>query len=151
MWPWHEVKSSGNHNKLKGLVMSLQEKIKSDLKEAMLNRDEARISAVRIIMGEFARQPRKDLTDQEVQGVIRKLVKSESEMLNISGAASSEYMQVLEGYLPKQPTEAEIRDWISNNINFADYANKMQVMKPIMTNFGGAADGNLVRKILDSF
>ena len=63
--------------------MSLQEKIKSDLKEAMLNRDETRISTVRIIMGEFARQPRKDLTDQEVQGVIRKLVKSESEMLKI--------------------------------------------------------------------
>lgn len=130
--------------------MGLQEKIKSDLKEAMLKRDEARISAIRIIMGEFARQPRKDLTDQEVQGVIRKLVKSENEMLTISGSDSSDYLLVLESYLPKQPTEAEIREWISSNINFDDFASKMQAMKPIMTNFGGAADGNLVRKILDS-
>ena len=130
--------------------MSLQEKIKADLKEAMLSRDEARTSTLRIILGEFARQAKKELTDQQVQGVIRQLVKSESEMLTISGSDSSDYMRVLESYLPKQPTEAEIRDWINDNINLGDFANKMQAMKPIMTNFGGAADGNLVRKILES-
>ena len=130
--------------------MSLQEKIKADLKEAMLSRDEARTSTLRIILGEFARQAKKELTDQQVQGVIRQLVKSENEMLTISGSESSDYMRVLESYLPKQPAEAEIRDWIIKNINLADFANKMQAMKPIMTNFGGAADGNLVRKILES-
>ena len=130
--------------------MSLQEKIKADLKEAMLSKDTARISTLRIIMGEFARQPKKELADKEVQGVMRQLVKSETEMLTISGAESSDYMRVLESYLPKQPTEAEILDWITSNINIGDFANKMQAMKPIMTNFGGAADGNLVRKILES-
>lgn len=130
--------------------MGLQEKIKADLKEAMLSKDTARISTIRIIMGEFARQAKKELTDQQVQGVIRKLVKSENEMLTISGAESSDYMRVLESYLPKQPTEADIRAWITENINLGDFANKMQAMKPIVTNFGGAADGNLVRKILES-
>jgi hypothetical protein len=71
-------------------------------------------------------------------------------MLHISGAEGSEYLRVLESYLPKQPSEAEIRAWIAQNINLADFAGKMQAMKPIMANFGGAADGNLVRKILDS-
>lgn len=130
--------------------MSLQEKIKAELKEAMQNRDEARISAIRIILGEFARQAKKDLSDQEVQGVIRKLVKSESEMLNLSGAESSDYLEVLESYLPQQASEAEIREWISNNIDLADFVNKMQAMKPIMANFAGSADGNLVKKILES-
>jgi hypothetical protein len=130
--------------------MTLQEKIQADLKQAMLAKDQARISALRIILGEFARQPKKELTDQEVQGVIRKLVKSENEMLTASGTADAAYLEVLESYLPKQPTEAEIREWITGNIDFADYANKMQAMKPIMTNFGGAADGNMVRKILES-
>ncbi len=130
--------------------MGLQEKIRTDLKEAMLSKDTARISTLRIIMGEFARQTKKELTDKEVQGVIRQLVKSEAEMLTISGAESSDYMEILESYLPKQPTEAEIRAWITDNINIGDFANKMQAMKPIMTNFGGAADGNLVRKILES-
>lgn len=130
--------------------MNLQDKIKADLKKAMQSKDTVRISALRIIMGEFARQTNKELTDKEVQGEIRKLVKSENEMLAISGSESSDYMRVLESYLPKQPTETEIRDWINNNINIGEFANKMQAMKPIMTNFGGAADGNLVRKILES-
>lgn len=130
--------------------MGLQEKIRADLKEAMLSKDEARISTLRVILGEFARQPKKELTDQQVQGVIRQLVKSENEMLSITGAKSSDYLGVLESYLPRQPTEAEIREWIAANININDFANKMQAMKPIMTNFGGAADGNLVRKILES-
>lgn len=130
--------------------MSLQEKIKAALKEAMLSKETARISTLRIIMGEFARQPKKELTDKEVQGVIRQLVKSEKEMLTISGEESSDYMDVLASYLPKQPTEVELRDWITNNIKIDDFANKMQAMKPIMANFGGAADGNLVRKILES-
>ncbi len=130
--------------------MSLQEDIQADLKKAMLARDEVQISTLRIIIGEFARQPRKELTDQEVQAVIRKLVKSENEMLKLSGNASSDYLQILEGFLPSQATETEIRAWIEKNINLDDFANKMQAMKPIMTNFGGSADGNLVRKILDS-
>ncbi len=130
--------------------MGLQEKIRADLKEAMLSKDTARVATLRIIMGEFARQTKKELTDKEVQAVIRQLVKSETEMLAISGAESSDYMRILESYLPKQPTEAEIRAWISSNINIGDFANKMQAMKPIMANFGGAADGNLVRKILES-
>jgi uncharacterized protein YqeY len=130
--------------------MSLQENIQADLKKAMLARDEVGISTLRIIIGEFARQVSKVLSDQEVQGVIRKLVKSENEMLKLSGAESSDYLQVLEGYLPKQATEEEVRTWIDNNIKLDDFANKMQAMKPIMTNFGGSADGNLVRKILDS-
>ena len=130
--------------------MSLQEKIQADLKKAMLARDVVSTSTLRIIIGELARQARKELTDQEVQGVIRKLVKSENEMLKLSGGESSDYLQVLEGYLPTQATEAEIRVWIDKNINLADFANKMQAMKPIMTNFGGSADGNLVKKVLDS-
>jgi uncharacterized protein YqeY len=130
--------------------MSLQEKIKTDLKEAMLARDETKTSTLRIILGEFARQAKKELSDQEVQGVIRKLVKSESEMLNLTGADSSDYLQVLEGYLPRQATETEIRQWIDSNIDLGDFANKMQAMKPIMANFGGAADGNLVKKVLES-
>lgn len=130
--------------------MGLQEKIKSDLKVSMKARDEARISALRVVLGEFQRQARKELSDQEVQGVIRKLVKSENELLAKSGGDSSDYLEVLEAYLPKQPTETEIREWIEGNVNMDDFKNKMQAMKPIMNHFGGAADGNMVKRILES-
>jgi uncharacterized protein YqeY len=105
--------------------MTLQEKIKSDLKESMKAKSEARTSTLRVLIGEFARQPNKELSDVEVQGIIRKLVKSEAEVLSKTGGASSEYMQILEGYMPKQPSELEISDWINANIDFSRFKNKM--------------------------
>ncbi|NTV15300.1 MAG: GatB/YqeY domain-containing protein [Desulfobulbaceae bacterium] len=129
--------------------MALQEIIKDDLKKSMLARDEARMSALRVLIGEFQRQGVKILSDQEVLAVIRKLIKSETETMARSGAKESPYLDVLEGYMPKAPSEAEIRDWVEKNINFADFPNKMQAMKPIMANYSGLADGNLVRQILE--
>lgn len=130
--------------------MGMQEQIKDDLKKSMLARDESRMSALRVLIGEFQRQGVKILSDQEVLGVIRKLIKSETETMARSGAKESAYLDVLEGYMPKAPTEGEIRDWVEKNINFADFPNKVQAMKPIMANYGGLADGNLVRRILES-
>lgn len=130
--------------------MSLQEEIKADLKKSMLARDAVRTSALRVLIGEFQRQGLKTLSDSEVLAVIRKLIKSETETMARSGAPHSPYLEVLDGYMPKAPGEAEIRAWIEANVNMADYPNKVQAMKPIMAHFGGLAEGNLVRKILDS-
>lgn len=130
--------------------MGLQEKIQGDLKKAMLAREEVRMSALRVLIGEFQRQGTKALNDQEVLAVIRKLIKSENETMARSGATESPYLEVLESYVPKAPGEEEIRAWIAANINLAEFNNKMQAMKPIMAHFGGLADGNLVRRILDS-
>ncbi|MBW1792091.1 MAG: GatB/YqeY domain-containing protein [Deltaproteobacteria bacterium] len=130
--------------------MTLQEKIRSDLKESMKAKDEHRTSALRVLLGEFQRQPKKELEDKEVMAIVRKLVKSEKEMLSAGDSESSAYLEVLEGYLPKQASEDEIREWVAANIDFNQFKNKMQAMKPIMTHFAGVTDGNIVKKILDS-
>lgn len=130
--------------------MDLQEQIYQDLKAAMKAKNEVRISALRVILGEFQRQPKKQLNDEEVKAVIRKLVKAEKEMLSNADSQESEYLLILERYLPDQPSEEEIRNWIQANIDFSVYQNKMQAMKPIMAHYGGTVDGNLVRRILDS-
>jgi uncharacterized protein YqeY len=130
--------------------MTLQEKIKGDLKESMKARTEARTSALRVLIGEFQRQLKKELTDAEAVAVIRKLIKSEAETLGKKGQGPSEYMQVLESYLPKQASDAEIRAWIEKNIDFSKFQSKMMAMKPIMANFAGMVDGNTVKKILES-
>lgn len=130
--------------------MSLQQKIKSDLKESMKAKNEAKTSTLRVLLGEFARQPSKELSDVEVIAIIRKLIKSEAETLSKTGGETSDYMLILEGYMPKQPSETEITDWIKSNIDFSQFKNKMQAMKPILTHFAGMADGNVVKKILES-
>jgi uncharacterized protein YqeY len=129
--------------------MSLQEQIKKDLAAAMKAKDDEKKGALRFIMGEFARQAQKDINDEEIVKIIKKLIKSEREVLERSGAAqSNRFIEVAESYLPQLAGEADIKAWIAANIDFSEYKNKMQAMRPIMQHFGANADGNMVKKIL---
>lgn len=130
--------------------MSLQKKIRDELKTAMKAKDTARTGAIRILIGEFQRQPEKELSDDQVVGIIKKLIKSEKELLAASGEEDTGYIAVLEGYLPQQASEDEIKTWVEANIDFSQFGNKMQAMRPIMAHFGSSADGNTVKKILQT-
>ena len=79
--------------------MTLQEQIKNDLKIAMKEKDEDKKNAIRIIMGEFSRLETKELSDDAVVAVLKKLVKSEKEMMERSGATSeSPYLNRITSY-----------------------------------------------------
>ena len=131
--------------------MSLQEKFSQELKAAMKVKDTERMGAIRILIGEFARQPEKVVADDQVIAIIKKLIKSERELLGHQGQEVSSFLTIMEGYLPQQASEKEIRAWIAENVDFSAFANKMQAMKPIMTHFGSSVDGNTVKKILQTF
>jgi uncharacterized protein YqeY len=122
-----------------------------DLIAAIKAKDVDKKEAIRIIIGEFGRQNEKELSDDQVIAIIKKLIKSERELLAAKGEEESEYIRVLESYLPKQATEEEIRAWIAANIDFSAFGNFMQAMKPVMQHFGAAAEGNLVKKVLSTF
>ena len=129
--------------------MSLQEQIKKDLTAAMKAKDDEKKSALRVIMGEFGRQSQKEINDEEIIKIVKKLIKSEREVLERSGEArSNRFIEVAESYLPQLAGEADIKAWIAANIDFNEYKNKMQAMRPIMQHFGANADGNMVKKIL---
>ncbi|WP_419174128.1 GatB/YqeY domain-containing protein [Desulfosediminicola sp.] len=128
--------------------MNLQETIKSQLKDAMKAKDSARLGVIRILIGEFQRQPEKELSDEKVVAIIKKLIKSERELIDAGGTGDLDYIANLESYLPQQASEEDIKTWISDNIDFSQFGNKMQAMKPIMAHFGSSADGNIVKKIL---
>jgi uncharacterized protein YqeY len=124
-------------------AMGLQDQIKKDLATAMKAKDEEKKSILRVIMGEFGRQA------QNVVQIIKKLVKSEKEVLfQTGGGETDRFIEVAEAYLPKMAGEADIAAWIKANIDFSKFNNKMQAMKPIMAHFGAAVDGNLVKKVL---
>ena len=131
--------------------MSMQESLKEDLKVAMKARDTERTGAIRILMGEFARQPEKVLNDEQVIAIVKKLIKSERELLAAQKQERSPFLTIMEEYLPKQASEEEIYEWVNKNIDFSSYGSKMQAMKPIMQHFGSAVDGNTVKKVLQRF
>lgn len=89
------------------------------------------------------------LTESDVEGLnpskLKKLVSEKIQSLGES--LTSPEIKIAMNYLPDQASEEEIRQWISENIDFSQYKNKMQAMGPIMTNFKGC-DGNFVKKIL---
>jgi uncharacterized protein len=132
--------------------MRLQEQIKKDLAAAMKAKDDEKKSVLRVVMGEFGRQTQKDISDEDVVKIIKKLVKSEREVLERTGSApSNRFIEVAESYLPQLADEEQIKAWIAANINFADFKNKMQAMRPIMQHFGANADGNIVKKVLSEY
>jgi uncharacterized protein len=132
--------------------MALQDKLKDDLKLAMKARDDTRKDAIRVVMGEIARSNNKQMPDDEIIKVLKKLIKSEKEMLEKSGrGTTSPFIAIIEAYLPKMASENEIRQWIAANVDFSAYKNKMQAMGTIMAHFGASADGNTVKQVLQNF
>jgi hypothetical protein len=131
--------------------MGLQEQIKKDLAAAMKAKDEEKKSALRVIMGEFSRQSQKDISDPDVIKIVKKLIKSEKEVLAQSGGRTdNRFIQVAMAYLPQMASGDEIKAWISKNIDFSGFKNKMQAMGPIMKHFGDRVDGNIVKKLLSA-
>ena len=129
--------------------MNLQNQMKKDLSAAIKAKDEKKKDALRVILGEFGRLDKKELSDDEIVKILKKLMKTEKEVLEQKGeAADSEFIKVIENYLPKMATEEEITAWIHQNIDFSQFKNKMQAMGLIMKHFGATADGNIVKKII---
>ena len=92
-----------------------------------------------------------EITDDDIQNIIRRLVKSENIMLEIKKEASSAYLQILESYLPQMASPSEIKEWINKNIDFSEFKSPMQAMGTIMKHFGKLVDGKIVKEILASF
>jgi uncharacterized protein YqeY len=129
--------------------MRLQAQIKKDLSAAIKEKNEDKKDTLRVVLGEFGRLDKKELSDDEVVKILKKLIKSEKEVLEQKGETTdSAFIEIIEHYLPKMAAEAEIIAWIQQNIDFSQFKNKMQAMGLIMKHFGATADGNTVREIL---
>lgn len=146
---------------------SLLVKLKADLKQSMLNKDADARSTIRQIMAEFPKltvpitlqsgkkttRPKNndEITNDDIIGIVQGLVKSERIVLEAKKEASSAYLRILQSYLPKMASREEIVAWIEENINFAEYQNKMQAMGKIMKHFGKQAEGKMVNEILQKW
>lgn len=131
--------------------MTLQERIKADLTQAIRDRDEVRKNTIRVVLGEMGRGTEKVIADDDVVRILKKLIKSEKEVLERQGKSEpSAFIEIIEQYLPQMADETEIISWIQSNIDLSAYKNNMQAMAPIMKHFGSRADGSTVKKILQA-
>jgi uncharacterized protein YqeY len=146
------------------MKLSLHDKVRADLRKAMLEKNQEARNTLRQIMAEFPKltlpltlesgkkttrlKKPDEITDDDVIGIIRGLAKSEQTVLEAKGQKTSGYLDILQTYLPKMAGRDEIISWITDNIDFSQFKNKMQAMGPVMKHFGKLADGKIVNQIL---
>lgn len=156
----HKVNYGWNQD----MAMPLQEKIRADLKQAMLNRDNGARDTLRQIMSEYPRltvpltlesgkkttrtKRPEEITDDDVLGIIRGLVKSEKTVLELKQEGTSEYLAMLERYLPTMAAREDVLAWMESNIDLGQFKSPMQAMGLIMKHFGKQADGSMVKALL---
>ena len=144
--------------------ISLYDKIRQDMKRSMINKDTAVRDTMRLIMGEFpsltvsmtlesgkkttrVKTP-EEITDDDLLDIIRKFVKSEKTVLEVKNETTSDYLELLNRYLPSMATPEEIEAWIRDNVDFSRFKAPMQAMGTVMKHFGKLADGNQVKEVL---
>jgi uncharacterized protein YqeY len=156
--------SSAGYGWSQDMNISLHDKIKADLKSAMLNKDTDVRNAIWVVMGEYPKltvpltlesgkktfrvKKAEEITDDDLLGIIRGLVKSEKTVLELQNKESSPYLELLESYLPAMATREEVEEWIKENIDFSQFNSPMQAMGTIMKHYGKLADGNIVKGLL---
>ena len=149
------------------MPLSLHDKLRSDLKKAMLANDQEVRNTLRLIMAEFPKltvpltlesgkkttrlKNPDEITNDDVIGIIKGLSKSEQTVMEATGQTTSGYLDILQTYLPKMIDRDEIVSWIKDNIDFSQFKNKMQAMGPVMKHFGKLADGKVVNQILNEW
>jgi uncharacterized protein YqeY len=144
--------------------MSLKEKLKSDLTESMRNRDEIRSSTLRMILTaikneEVSGKEARDLSDAELITVLSRESKKRreaAEAFEQAGAKDRADTERAEGviiaeYLPKQLSEAEVKELIDSAIKETGASSPAQmglVMKSLQPKIAGKADGALVSSLV---
>jgi hypothetical protein len=142
--------------------MKFKEQLSSDLKEAMKARDQLRIDTLRATLSAFTykrtESGKEDLTDEEEIAVIQKQVKQRNDSISeyTKGGRTelaekeAREREILTKYLPAQKSEDEIREAVRKIISEAQPAERNQggIMKLVMPQMKGIADGNSVRQIV---
>ncbi|OGH06437.1 MAG: hypothetical protein A2W22_06565 [Candidatus Levybacteria bacterium RBG_16_35_11] len=143
----------------------MKDKLKNDLKESMLQKDELRTSVLRLLLSAINYYEIQkggagyEATDEDVLSVIQKEVKQRKDSIEQFKKAERQElvdkeekeMAILNTYLPKQMGEEEISKLVQDAIKetgASSIADMGKVMGVLMPKVKGKADGNLVSSIV---
>ena len=144
-------------------MMSVQDQITNDITEAMKARNVDKLAALRAVKSAIMLEATKDgsttVTDDVCLKIIAKLVKQRKDSAaifteqNRQDLVDDEVNQLsyLEGYLPAQMSEEEVRKVVKeviDQIGASSPADMGKCMGPLMGRLNGKADGSLISKIV---
>ena len=142
--------------------MDLKSQINEEMKAAMRAKDSQRLSAIRLLLASIKQKEvdeRKDLTDQDVIGVVEKMIKQRRESIfqyeNAARADLAEVekfeLEVLQAYMPQALSESEVEDAVSTAISESGAQNVRdmgKVMGLLKSKLAGRADMSVVSSIV---
>jgi hypothetical protein len=141
--------------------MSIKERITADLKDAMRARDQVRLDALRSVISAFNYRridAGSELSDEEQLAVVQRLVKQRSDSIEQFGKAGRTELvaketrerELLLAYLPAQKSADEVRAIVRAALSGLPEGGRNQgaLMKLVMPQLKGLADGNLVRQVV---
>ncbi len=143
--------------------MSLQSKISEDVKNALRNQEKLKLSVLRMLLASIKNRiielKNKELPDEQIVAVIGSEIKKrrdavyEFEKVGRQDAADAEKdeISILMDYMPAQLTEDHIISLIDNTISelsIESIKDLGKLMKSLMPNTRGKADGALVSKLV---
>lgn len=143
----------------------LKQKLREELKQSMLARNELKTSVLRMLLSALNYyEIRKggagyEATDEDVLAVIQKEAKQRRDSIEEFKKANrlelvekeAKELEMLQVYLPQQMPEEQIREIVKatiSEIGAATAADIGKVMGALMPKVKGKADGNLVSKIV---
>jgi len=143
----------------------LKQKLRDELKQSMLARNELKTSVLRMLLSAINYYEIQkggagyEATDEDVLAVIQKEAKQrrdsieefkKAQRLELADKETKE-LQMLQVYLPQQMSEEEIRALVKEAIDQTDakvMTDMGKVMSKLMLKVKGKADGGLVSKIV---
>lgn len=146
--------------------MTLHQKIKADIKESMIARDETRTLVLRGVQAEIQKEllakksSATEATDEEVVAIVKRLAKQRKDSIeqftkgNRGDLAKNEAREllILEGYLPRVMTRDEIKKIAEQKIKKEGVPDKTkagQFTGALMKDLKGKADGADVKAVVE--
>jgi hypothetical protein len=140
--------------------VNIKDQITADMKDAMRARDQVRLDTLRSVISAFNYrriEAGADLSEEEQLGVVQRLVKQRTDSIEqFAKAGRAELVaketrerEILTHYLPAQKSDDEIRTVVRAALASlpSDGRNQGALMKLVMPQLKGVADGNAVRRI----
>lgn len=140
--------------------MTLNEKLGEDLKAAMKGQDEPRVRVLRLLrtrVKEASVAKRDELTDDEVIKVVISETKKRKEAIELFeqggrgdlASREKEEMDILQGYMPPQLTEDEVKALAKEaieEVGAMDPRDMGKVMKVLMPKIAGRSEGSFASR-----
>lgn len=105
--------------------MTIQDRIKKDMVNAMKNKEADKVSFLRFLMGEFTRGDNKVIDDSKSISILKSTLTKSKEMNN------DFEVSILEGYLPSMFSDEEVKTIVETIIKDNSF-NEMKDMGKVM-------------------